>query len=204
MEPFRSTLVRLVNDARVNPAAAGEKMYSELEKHFEEEEFHYFEKHIETFEGIIALEDYRNWMSKRRSCKPLIVSQALNSVAQSIADQKGLSGKCDHEEPQVIYDRISALAEVQGRIGELISVKAHSSEEIAAFLLIDDGMATRKRRRMLLDEKYSFIGVGTAYHRTHDIITVVLLAESVVEARHMSSRVVVSEEKLEGSVKEEN
>lgn len=64
-------------------------------------------------------------------------------------------------------------------MGELIALKATSSEETAAYFLIDDGLATRKRRRMLLDEGYGFIGVGTAYHRFHDIITVILLADHV-------------------------
>jgi uncharacterized protein YkwD len=56
---------------------------------------------------------------------------------------------------------------VKGRIGELISLKAHSGEEIATYFLMDDGLATRKRRRMLLDRAYRYIGVGTSYHRHH-------------------------------------
>ena len=70
---------------------------------------------------------------------------------------------------------------MQGRIGELIALKTTSSEETAAYFLIDDGLATRKRRRMLLDGRYGYIGVGTCYHRTHDIVTVILLAEDISE-----------------------
>jgi len=40
---------------------------------------------------------------------------------------------------------------------------------------------------MLLDGGYGFIGVSTCYHRTHDIITVVLLADEVSELRESQS-----------------
>ena len=48
------------------------------------------------------------------------------------------------------------------------------------YFLMDDGLATRKRRRMLLDSQYKYIGVGTAPHSLYGSITVVLLAEKVV------------------------
>lgn len=144
---------------------------------------HYFDKHIETFEGVAALEDYRRCALRTKPVRSLTISEVLCKVAQSIAEEKGRSGKCDHELPKVIYERISANAQVEGRIGELIAFKTTSSEETAAYFLIDDGLATRKRRRMLLDERYSFIGVGTAYHRAHDIITVILLADQISELR---------------------
>jgi hypothetical protein len=36
MEPFRNTLVRLINDTRANPSVAGQRLYDELEKHYKE------------------------------------------------------------------------------------------------------------------------------------------------------------------------
>ena len=55
----------------------------------------------------------------------------------------------------------------------------NSAEENFAYFLIDDGLASRKRRRMLLDRDYRYIGVGMSSHSTHSAITVIILAESV-------------------------
>jgi uncharacterized protein YkwD len=56
---------------------------------------------------------------------------------------------------------------------------ASSADEIATYFLIDDGLASRKRRRMLLDPVYRYMGVGHAAHSTFGLITVILLAETL-------------------------
>jgi hypothetical protein len=38
-------------------------------------------------------------------------------VAQSIAESKGKTGRVDHENPQVIFEKISELCDISGRIG---------------------------------------------------------------------------------------
>jgi uncharacterized protein YkwD len=53
-------------------------------------------------------------------------------------------------------------------------------EEIVQWLLIDDGLASRKRRRTLLDPAFRYIGIGTALHETYGVVTVIVLAEDVV------------------------
>jgi hypothetical protein len=65
---------------------------------------------------------------------------------------------------------------INGSIGELISLRANSGEEVATYLMLDDGLATRKRRRMLLDSKFRYIGIGYAPHRQYETITVILLS----------------------------
>lgn len=107
----------------------------------------------------------------------MIPSDPLCKVAQRIAEEKGLTGRTDHDSPQQIYERISVLASVTGSIGELIALKAHTGEEIASYFMLDDGLATRKRRRMLLDPKFRYIGVGSASHKQHEAITVIILTE---------------------------
>lgn len=68
-------------------------------------------------------------MNRSKPVKSLIVSDTLNRVAQSIAEEKGRSGRSDHEMPVNICDKIYANgAIIEGRIGELISLKANSSE----------------------------------------------------------------------------
>lgn len=52
---------------------------------------------------------------------------------------------------------------------------------MATYFMLDDGLATRKRRRMLLDRGYKYIGIGNSYHKLHETIVVILLAEQVSE-----------------------
>lgn len=55
------------------------------------------------------------------------MSEALNRAAAAIATDKGNLGRADHEAPRAIFERISVNAKVEGRVAELISLKAHSA-----------------------------------------------------------------------------
>ena len=70
---------------------------------------------------------------------------------------------------------------VNGRINEIIELGGTSSEEVLHELIVDDGLATRRRRRTLLDEKYRYIGIATAKHSIYGYATVILLAEQIQE-----------------------
>jgi len=45
------------------------------------------------------------------------------------------------------------------------------------WLLMDDDLASRKRRLTLLDPKFNYIGIGSRLHKEHGIVTVIVLAE---------------------------
>lgn len=60
-----------------------------------------------------------------------------------------------------------------------MSLCAVTPNEISTYFLIDDGLASRKRRRMLLDPVYKYIGVGHAAHSQYQTVTVILLAEAL-------------------------
>ena len=62
-------------------------------------------------------------------------------------------------------------------------MRTQTGEEVSTYFLIDDGLATRKRRRMLLDSRYRFVGIGCANHKQYESIVVILLAEEVTELR---------------------
>ena len=69
---------------------------------------------------------------------------------------------------------------VEGKIGELICFNTVTAPEIVAYFLIDDGLPTRKRRSMLLDSSYKYIGIGHALHTKYTNIWVILLAQDMV------------------------
>lgn len=65
----------------------------------------------------------------------------------------------------------------------MVGLQTHSGAETATYFLLDDGLATRKRRRMLLDPLYRYIGAASSSHKLHGVITIILLAEDVPEDR---------------------
>jgi hypothetical protein len=50
---------------------------------------------------------------------------------------------------------------------------------VVEWLLIDDGLASRKRRSLLLDPEFQFIGIGSCIHESQGVVTVIVLAEDV-------------------------
>lgn len=66
-------------------------------------------------------------MGKTAPVGYLTMSEALNRAAAAIATDKGNLGRADHEAPRAIFERISVNAKVEGRVAELISLKAHSA-----------------------------------------------------------------------------
>lgn len=69
---------------------------------------------------------------------------------------------------------------VRGRLSEVYEFGGNSAEEILECLLIDDGLASRKRRKTLLDPIYNYVGIGTSYHEKYGTVTVVILAEDII------------------------
>jgi hypothetical protein len=163
----RNSLIDHINQVRTNPRPSAQLIYDSLAPNFKEDELHCYKKIIETFEGIGTLEDLAGYLRRIEAVDSLAMSDPLCRVAQRIAEEKGVNGRTDHEHPQSIYERVSAQAHVSGTMGELIALRAQSGEEVATYFLLDDGLTTRKRRRMLLDPRYKFIGVGIADHKLY-------------------------------------
>jgi uncharacterized protein YkwD len=67
-------------------------------------------------------------MSSFKSVGYLTISNALNKAAQAIANEKGQAGRVDHEIPKNIYSKVQFNGSISGKIGELISLRSHSSE----------------------------------------------------------------------------
>ncbi len=55
-----------------------------------------------------------------------------------------------------------------------------NANEILEEFLIDDGLASRKRRNTIMDPIYNYIGIGSSYHSQYDTVTVIILAEDAV------------------------
>lgn len=79
-----------------------------------------------------------------------------------------------------LLERSKDYAVVKGKLSELYDFGGESGEEIVEWLLIDDGLASRKRRNILLNPQFQYIGIGTSLHNVHGVITVIVLAEDVI------------------------
>lgn len=77
-------------------------------------------------------------------------------------------------------ERSKEYAVVKGKLSELYDFGGEDSEEIVEWLLIDDGLASRKRRNTLLNSQFQYIGIGTSLHSVHGVVTVIVLAEDVI------------------------
>lgn len=92
-----------INQVRTSPRVTGDKIYETLSPLYRGEELRCFDKSIETFEGVDALNDLQAYLNRYKSTDRLEMSEALCSVAEKIAVEKGINGRTDHDQPQRIY-----------------------------------------------------------------------------------------------------
>ena len=142
-----------------------------------------FRDRVKTREGDHALRDLLNDLRQRSALeKKLKWSFGLHMIADQQARrlaQFDLVTTEDHECHQTLPQRVKDFAIVKGRISEVTEFGGESGEEITEWLLIDDGLTSRKRRRTLLDPEFQYIGIGSYMHETHGVVTVIILAEDV-------------------------
>lgn len=81
-----------------------------------------------------------------------------------------------HESHIPLPERAREFAMVKGRICEVTEFGGESGEQVVEWLLIDDGLTSRKRRLTLLDPAFKYVGVGSYMHETYDVVTVIVLA----------------------------
>lgn len=161
---------------RSHPERAALDFHSKLANKFEGTDLIAFNKRIDTFEGPKALDDMYYYLKSLEPTRQMIESPALTRAAEFIAKEKGLRGEFSHEKPRVINQKVEELGKMEGKVGELMCFGTNSPLEAVSYFLMDDGLASRKRRRMLMDPQYHYVGVGSAPHQTYGSVTVILLA----------------------------
>ena len=77
-------------------------------------------------------------------------------------------------------DRLKEFAIIKGKVSEVYEFGGKSANDILEELLIDDGLASRKRRNTLLDSTFNYIGIGSSYHESQEACTVIILAEDII------------------------
>lgn len=169
-----------INQVRANPAEFVHN-YTALFKQYQGK---IFKDHLKTREGAEALNDLITDLKARRPTpNGLQWCFGLHMIADQQArrlSQYNLLTTEGHSSHQSLPERAKDFVTAKGKISEVTDFGSESGEEVVEWLLIDDGLASRKRRSTLLDPTFHYIGIGTAMHETQGAVTVIVLAEDVV------------------------
>jgi uncharacterized protein YkwD len=170
----------LINQVRSDPQEYVHR-FGDLLNHYQGK---IYKDRIKTREGELALRDLLNDLRGRQGIdRKLQWCFGLHMIADQQARrlaQYDLVTTEGHSCHQPLTARIKDFAIVKGRISEVTDFGGESGQEVIEWLLIDDGLTSRKRRLTLLDPEFKFIGIGSYMHETHGVVTVIILAEDVV------------------------
>lgn len=169
-----------LNQVRSSPHEYAE-IYAQLTNRYKGK---IFRDRIKTREGVAAVNDLVATLNARKSCpNHLKWSFALHMAADEQARKLGGNGLLTTEgtlHHKILPDRCKQFSVLRGRVSEVYEFGGQSAEEVLEWLLLDDGLASRKRRDTLLDPIYNFIGIGSCLHETQGFVTVIILAEDVI------------------------
>jgi uncharacterized protein YkwD len=170
----------LINQVRCTPTDFASK-HQQTANHYNGK---IFRNTIKTREGVAAFNDLIADLTKRHSIhSPLKWSFGLHMIADEQARRLGEAGLVTTEGSSChvsLQERSKEYAVVKGKLSEVYEFGGSSGEEIVEWLLIDDGLASRKRRNTILNPAFQCIGIGTSLHSTYGVVTVLVLAENVI------------------------
>jgi hypothetical protein len=167
-----------LNEIRMKPAS-----YVQF---LEERRSHYFDncvrsgdQLVKSLEGVSPLEELIGDLGIPVSSLPLTWSFELHTTADLFAQDIGEHSLTGHVDSNGRNLQSRLLCRVRGKVAEIIQLSGTDSKEILTELLVDDGLATRSRRRNLLDPDFTTVGIGVAPHKHHGYVTVIILAQKV-------------------------
>lgn len=136
---------------------------------------------IQTQEGVRAVDDAVAALDDTEPMPQLQYSAALRTAARSHGSELGRTGKISHEgnDGSSPRDRMSRFASIEGSTGEVISFGLDDPEEMVIEFVIDDGVASRAHRAILLGTAYRYAAAACGPHSYYKLICVVDLAEQV-------------------------
>lgn len=116
---------------------------------------------IITQEGVEAVKECVNVMTKMKALGVLNPSKGLTLAAKEHAETQSLTDKTGHESVDGTppFDRIKKYGTYTSA-GENIAYGFKTPREIVVGLLIDDGVANRGHRDNIMNEQFKMTGVG--------------------------------------------
>jgi len=133
---------------------------------------------IATNEGVAAVDEAIDFMSRQPPLPPLAEDSALVQSATRFADEAGPAGIVGHfggggSGPG---ERIPAGCLGAGMIAEVISYGQSDAAAVVRQLIVDDGVRGRSHRRDIFSPALTSAGAGCGPHRVYGTMCVIDLA----------------------------
>ncbi len=124
---------------------------------------------IRTFEGTASVDEAIIALQKQAPLPPLTMDYQLVAVAQRYAAEQGRTGGTGHvsADGTTMAIRIGRGRTISGALAETISYGEITPADVVRQLIIDDGVASRGHRKILLSPEMRYVGVGCAPHPTY-------------------------------------
>ncbi|GAB4280265.1 MAG: hypothetical protein Fur0025_08100 [Oscillatoriaceae cyanobacterium] len=173
---FDKEVIAEVNKARQNPAAYAEVLAA-------------MRPSYNGIEGVAALDEAIAFLRAASPLPPLQPSPGMSMAATDHVNDTGPKGIIGHNgtDGSSIGQRIDRYGDRSGYAGENISYGMNSPQDVAAQLIIDDGVPSRGHRENIFNPQYQFIGVDTGSHAQYQTMTVLNFAGQYTEDASVTS-----------------
>jgi uncharacterized protein YkwD len=129
---------------------------------------------VMTSEGVAALDEAVNFLSKQAPLPPLAWSQGLDEAAAELASDEGKTGQIGHTGSRSgnMRQRIERHGNWTGRIAENIGYGPDTARMMVMELIIDDGVAGRGHRNNIFHRDLAVAGVACGPHPVYRVMCV--------------------------------
>ncbi|HIK13657.1 MAG TPA: hypothetical protein IGS52_25925 [Oscillatoriaceae cyanobacterium M33_DOE_052] len=167
---FDKEVIAEVNKARENPAAYAEILAAMRPSYNGQE-------------GVAALDEAIAFLRAASPLPPLQPSPGMSMAATDHVNDTGPKGISGHDgsDGSSSFERLDRYGDRSGYVGENISYGMNSPQDVAAQLIIDDGVPSRGHRENIFNPQYQFIGVDTGSHAQYQTMTVLNFAGQYTE-----------------------
>jgi len=185
LQEIERKVIMEINLVRTDPPEYARKYLAPMRSYYHNKLLQYpGEIAISTKEGRHALDECIKELQANKSLLPLSPKKGLVLAARDHAKDQGKTGKTGHTgtDGSTLRSRLNQYGKWGISAGENIAYGNKEARRIVTSLLIDDGVASRRHRRNLLNDTFKFVGVAVEQHRVYNYMCVIDFAGAYNEA----------------------
>lgn len=137
---------------------------------------------VRTEEGKEAMKECIKVLEKTGKLDALEMSKGLCLATQFLANDQAISGNKGHtaSDGSNVQERMRRYGTPIGSLDEICVYGCKNAKDIVIHLLVDDNVATRKHRKLILSPNFRSIGIGfsSKHIAPEGAVTVIDLAET--------------------------
>ncbi len=117
-------------------------------------------------EGVRAVDEAIDSLSKQKPLQPLALSKGLTLAARDHAGDQSRTGQTGHNgsDGSTMSQRIGRYGSWEKIAGENISYGGKTARDVIIQLIVDDGVSSRGHRRNIFNEKFTVVGTALGTH----------------------------------------